>query len=63
MLDPCSTSNEIIDASQLDGRGLKHTPHWPPVNIDFEDIIYKIENGQESKYRIIKFDALFKLNF
>lgn len=45
MLDSSLTSNEIIEASQL-----KHTPHWPPVNIVFEDIIYKIENGQESKF-------------
>lgn len=50
MPDSSSTSNEIIEASQLDGQGLKHTPHWPPVNIDFEDIIYKVENGPESKF-------------
>lgn len=48
MLDLSSTSNEIIEAHQMSG--LKHTP---PVNIDFEDIIYKIENGQESKLIVV----------
>lgn len=46
-----SMNNEIIE----DGQGLKHTPRWPPVNIDFEDIIYKIENGQESEYLVYIF--------
>lgn len=44
-----SSSNEIVEANQLNGQGLKHTPHWPPVNIEFQDVIYKIENGQESE--------------
>lgn len=43
-------SDEIIDADKANGQRLKHTPHWPPVNIDFEDIIYTVENGQESEY-------------
>lgn len=31
------------------GQSLKYLTHWPSVNIKFEDIIYTVENGSESK--------------
>lgn len=40
---------EIVNADEGRGQGLKYLPHWPPVNIDFEDLIYTVENGIESE--------------
>lgn len=50
MLDISSSGDEILVESEARGQGLKYLPHWPPVNIVFEDIVYTIENGIDSKY-------------
>lgn len=41
--------------SEQKGRGqaLKYLPRWPAVNIDFEDVVYTVENGIESKFDLI----------
>lgn len=49
MTDISSSSDEIILASEARSQGLKYLPHWPPVNIDFEDVIYTVDNTAESK--------------
>lgn len=51
MSETCSSYDEITIASEPRSQGLKYLPHWPPVNIDFEDIIYTVENGTESEYK------------
>jgi hypothetical protein len=50
MSDTSSSHDDIIVANETKGQGLKYLPHWPPVNIDFEDVIYTIPNGMESKF-------------
>lgn len=41
-----NSSDEISidsDHQQLDGsRGLKCLPHWPSVNIEFQDLVYTV---------------------
>ena len=44
-----SSNDEIIMANDAKSQGLKYLPHWPPVNIDFEDLIYTVDNATESK--------------
>lgn len=40
----------IVESEQSDkGQALKYLPRWPAVNIDFEDVIYTVENGMESE--------------
>lgn len=41
--------DDIVMASEAKGQALKYLPHWPPVNISFEDVVYTVENGIESK--------------
>lgn len=41
--------DDIVMVSEAKGQGLKYLPHWPPVNISFEDVVYTVENGIESK--------------
>lgn len=53
MLEVESFRDEIINADEARSQGLKYLPHWPPVNIDFEDIIYTVENATESKYLLL----------
>lgn len=43
-----SSHDDEITAEQGQQFKLKHLPHWPPVQIDFEDIICTAENGNES---------------
>lgn len=47
-----SSYDEIIVESEQSGGGqaLKYLPRWPAVNIDFEDVVYTIENGTEREY-------------
>jgi hypothetical protein len=48
-----SSYDAIGGAKEAKSQGLKklkHLPHWPPVNIDFEDVTYTVENGIQSKY-------------
>lgn len=52
MSDISSSYDEIVVANEARGQGLKHLPHWPPVNIAFEDVIYTVENGIESELNI-----------
>lgn len=60
MSDTSSSHDEItVAADDSKGQGLKYLPHWPPVNIDFEDVIYTIPNGIESKFLFIS----VRLNF
>jgi hypothetical protein len=33
--------------------GLKHLPHWPSVNIEFEDLVYSVVDGAEGIYIIL----------
>lgn len=33
---------------EMNAQALKHLPHWPSVNIDFEDIIYTVESDVAS---------------
>lgn len=49
MSDINSSCDEIIVANEARSQGLKYLPHWPPVSIDFEDVIYTVDNGTESK--------------
>jgi hypothetical protein len=45
----------VVESEQSDrGQALKYLPRWPAVNIDFEDVIYTVENGTESEYRTFK---------
>lgn len=46
-----SSYDEIIVESQQQTKGhaLKYLPRWPAVNIDFEDVVYTVENGIESE--------------
>lgn len=50
-----SSYDEILVESEQKAKGqaLKYLPHWPPVNIDFEDVVYTVENGIESKFYLI----------
>lgn len=52
MSDISSSYDEIAVANEVRGQGLKHLPHWPPVNIAFEDVIYTVENAVDSKYNV-----------
>lgn len=40
-------TDQIVEMNQQE-QALKHLPHWPSVNIDFEDIIYTVENDVAS---------------
>lgn len=42
--------DEILIESDTKCQALKYLPHWPPVNIDFEDVVYTVQNGMESEY-------------
>lgn len=46
-----SSYDEIIVESEQSNKGqaLKYLPSWPAVNIDFEDVVYTVENGMESE--------------
>lgn len=46
-----SSYDEIIVESEqgVKGHALKYLPRWPAVNIDFEDVVYTVENGMQSK--------------
>lgn len=51
------SSDEISvdsDHQQLDGaRGLKYLPHWPSVNIEFQDLVYTVPDiSGKSKVKI-----------
>ena len=51
MSDISSSCDEIVEVGKASGQGLKHIPHWPPVNIDFEDVVYTVDNaGQSSEF-------------
>lgn len=52
-LESNSSYDEITVENEQKGRGqaLKYLPHWPAVNIDFEDVVYTVESGMESEYR------------
>lgn len=52
MSEISTSCDEIVIANEGRGQGLKYLPHWPPVNIDFEDVIYTVENGIESELQI-----------
>jgi hypothetical protein len=45
-----SSFDEILVESDLRGQRLKYLPHWPAVNISFEDVVYTVDNGIESEY-------------
>lgn len=50
MSDMNSSNDEITLADEVTrSQGLKYLPHWPPVNIDFEDVKYTVDNTAESK--------------
>lgn len=50
-LESNSSYDEIIvESEQSESQALKYLPHWPAINIDFEDVIYTVENGIESEY-------------
>lgn len=49
MSDISSLYDVFVAANEAKCQGLKHSTYWPPVDIDFEDIIYTVENGIESK--------------
>lgn len=42
-------NDENVISSEVKTQGLKHLPHWPPVNIDFEDVIYTVDEGMNGK--------------
>lgn len=48
---PASSSSfdEIIIESELKSHALKYLPHWPPVTIDFEDLVYTVQNDEDRK--------------
>jgi hypothetical protein len=40
-----STSfDEILVEKELKSPALKYLPRWPPVTIDFEDLVYTVQN-------------------
>lgn len=47
-----SPHDEIIDAIPR-GQGLKYLAHWPPVNIDFEDVVYTVETQGSTKSKFL----------
>lgn len=49
ILNNNSTTGEITNADEARSQGLKYLPHWPPVSIDFEDVVYTVDSGTESK--------------
>lgn len=51
MSEASTSIDEIVVANEVNaiGQGLKYLSHWPPVNIDFEDVIYTVENGMQSE--------------
>lgn len=52
-----SSFDEILVESECRGQALKYLPHWPPVNITFEDVVYTVENGMESEYKFFSHDT------
>lgn len=34
--------NTAVDIGLNQSNNLKHLPHWPPVNIEFQDILYSV---------------------
>jgi len=45
-----SSHDNIADITEMKSQALKYLPHWPPVNIEFEDIVYTVPDELESKY-------------
>lgn len=52
MSEISTSCDEIVNAGEGRSQGLKYLPHWPPVTIDFEDVIYTVEDGIESELKI-----------
>ena len=48
---PASSSSfdEIIIESELKSQALKYLPRWPPVTIEFEDLVYTVQTDEERK--------------
>jgi len=46
---PASSSSfdEILIESELKSQALKYLPRWPPVTIDFEDLVYTVQNEED----------------
>lgn len=42
--------SEISTDIQQLATGLKHLPRWPPVNIEFQDIVYSVPDSLSSEY-------------
>lgn len=46
-----NSSDEIsVDSDHLNGRNstsgtFKYLPHWPPVNIEFQDVMYSVQDA------------------
>lgn len=44
-----STNNQLTDDEKTSYQGLKHLPHWPPVNLEFKDIVFSVNDGFDCK--------------
>lgn len=63
MSESNSSYDEIIVESNCKEQALKYLPHWPAVNIDFEDVVYTVDHGFDSKYFLIISYLFFNLFF
>ncbi|KAG5676197.1 hypothetical protein PVAND_006046 [Polypedilum vanderplanki] len=50
-----SSFDEILVESELRGQDkLKYLPHWPAVNITFEDVVYTVDSGVDNSKSILR---------
>lgn len=49
------SQSDSYDSISIDGdtnancKGLKHLPRWPPVNLEFDDITFSVEDDSNCK--------------
>lgn len=42
-------NNKLTDDEKTSYQGLKHLDNWPPVNLEFKDVVFSVNDGFDCK--------------